>query len=526
MLFSPLKRFLPLSAALCLTTFAGAQDNLVHVQANMALGLEDSQLIRITQPMTVGSSILLQVDLGGLPMTLDLTPKSIRTSGFEVVQVGENGVEENIQSGAVRTLWGSVLEDPGSVVAASLLADGLHARIRLSSGDDYWLQPIASKVRNAAPNDYVLYHNDDTIEALRPCGSDLLDNPTPEPETTGGGKTYAPGTFWICEIGCDSDANYYNDYGSAAAVQARIESVINALNVQYLADVDIRHDISHLIIRTSNGPYTSTDPTTLLNQFRSEWNSNQSGVQRDVAHLFTGKNIDGGVIGIAWLGVICNSGYGYGLVESDCCGSFACTTDLSAHELGHNWNAGHCSCSGWTMNPYITCANRFTTNASIPAIENHRDSRNCLDQGTNGTVLASDDFESGSLDSQWNCSDAARCVLKKKAQNKNSSGTWGLQLKKTVDIDLAVSTAGFATIDIYISERSQNYEATEFLNLDWYDGASWNTADQWQQKGWKDRMVTLPAAAGNNAAFQMRLSCNAKGKQERSKVDDILVVGN
>ncbi|MBJ78046.1 MAG: hypothetical protein CMJ98_13680 [Planctomycetes bacterium] len=526
MRFSSLTRSMSISTALCLTTLAGAQDNLVHVQANMALGLEDSQLIRINQPMSVGANILLQVDLGGLPMTLDLAPQSVRTSGFKVVLIGEDGVERAIESGPVRTLWGSILEDPGSVVSASLLEDGLYARISLSSGDDYWLQPIASKVRNAAPGDYVLYHNDDTIDVVRRCGSDLLKDQIPAPETTGGGTTYGPGNFWICEIGCDSDANYYNDYGSAAAVQARIESVINGLNVQYLRDVDIRHDISHLIIRTSNGPYTSTDPSALLNQFRSEWNSNQSGVQRDVAHLFTGKNLQGGVIGVAWLGVICNKSYGYGLVESDCCGSFSCTTDLSAHELGHNWNAGHCSCSGWTMNPYITCGNRFISSSSIPAIENHRDSRSCLDQGSNGTILADDDFESGTLGSQWNCSTASRCVIKKKAQNKNSSGKWGLQLKKAVDIDLAVSTVGYATIDIYVSERSQNYESTEFINLDWFDGASWNTANQWQQKGWRDRMVTLPAGAGNNAAFQLRFSCNAKGKQERSKVDDVLVVGN
>ena len=527
MLFSSLGRFAPLSAALWLTALAGAQDNLVHFQANMALGLEDSELVRITQPMSIGSPILLHVDLGGLPMTLDLSPKSVRTSGFSLVEIGANGIERPIESGPVRTLWGSVLEDPGSVVAASLLDDGLYARISLSSGDDYWLQPIASKVRNAAPNDYVLYHNDDTLDVVRRCGSDLLPDNDPKPMTSGGGgTTYGPGTYWICEIGCDSDANYYNKYGSAAAVQARIESVINGLNVQYLRDVEIRHDISHMIIRTTNGPYTSNDASTLLNQFRTEWISNQSGVQRDIAHLFTGKNLQGGVIGVAWLGVICNKSYGYGLVQSDCCGSFSCTTDLSAHELGHNWNAGHCSCSSWTMNPYIGCSNRFHASYTIPSIENHRNSRSCLDQGSNGTILAADDFESGTLDSQWNCSYASRCKIKHKAQNKNSSGVWGLQLKKAVDIDLAVSTVGYATIDIYISERSQNYESAEFLSLDWFDGSSWNTADQWQQKGWRDRMVTLPAAAGNNSAFQLRFSCNAKGKQERSKVDDVLVVGN
>ncbi|MGY8757528.1 MAG: zinc-dependent metalloprotease family protein, partial [Phycisphaerales bacterium] len=79
-------------------------------------------------------------------------------------------------------------------------------------------------------------------------------------------------------------------------------------------------------------PYTATDAGTFLDQFRTEWNNNQGSVQRDVAHLFTGKNLSGGTIGIAWLGVVCDN-YGYGLVESDCCGSFGCTTDLSAHEL-------------------------------------------------------------------------------------------------------------------------------------------------------------------------------------------------
>ncbi len=524
MFHSTLRSLIPAVAALGFAAHAGAQDNLIHMQANMALGLEDSELIRITQPMTLGSPVLLRVDLGGLPMTLDVTPKSVRTANFQAVMVDANGNERAIESGPVRTLWGSVLEDPGSIVAASLMEDGLYARISLSSGDDYWLQPIASKVVNAAPNDYVLYHSDDTIDVERNCGGSPLAEDI-QLGSEGGGGTYGPGNFWICEVGCDMDANYYNKYGSASAVQARIEAVINGVNVQYLRDVEIRHDISHLIIRTSNGPYTSSDPNTLLDQFRNEWVANQGSVQRDIAHLFTGKNINGGVIGIAYLGVICSKTFGYGLVQSDCCGSFSCTTDLSAHELGHNWNAGHCSCGGWTMNPSITCGNRFT-NGSINSITSHRDSRSCLDQGANGTILAQDDFESGTLDAQWTCSDAPRCQIKRKAQNKNSTGTWGLQLKKTVDIEVSANTVGYATIDIYVSERSQNYESAEFLNLDWFDGSSWNTADQWQQKGWRDQFVTLPAAAGNNAAFKVRFSCNAKGKQERSKVDDFMVVGN
>jgi hypothetical protein len=81
--------------------------------------------------------------------------------------------------------------------------------------------------------------------------------------------------------------------------------------------VGITHKITTIIVRTSaSQPYTSTDPNTLLDQFRVQWTTNHGNVTRDIAHLFTGKELDGSVIGIAWLGVVCNSSYGYGLVQS------------------------------------------------------------------------------------------------------------------------------------------------------------------------------------------------------------------
>lgn len=69
------------------------------------------------------------------------------------------------------------------------------------------------------------------------------------------------------------------------------------------------------------------------------------------------------------------------MVQSDFNNNLACATDLSAHEMGHNWNAGHCSCTSNTMNPFITCANTFHPSLTIPEILSHRDSRSCLDSG-------------------------------------------------------------------------------------------------------------------------------------------------
>jgi plastocyanin len=157
--------------------------------------------------------------------------------------------------------------------------------------------------------------------------------------------------------------------------------VINNVNQQYESQVLLRHEITTIIIRdNSNDPYTSSDAGTLLNQFRTEWNNNQGGIQRDVAHLFTGKNT-GSTIGIAWLGVVCYTSQAYSLVQSDCCGSLGCTTDLSAHELGHNWNADHQNSPSFnTMYPSIQCANYFIQ-ASIDEISSYANAVWCLTNG-------------------------------------------------------------------------------------------------------------------------------------------------
>ena len=175
------------------------------------------------------------------------------------------------------------------------------------------------------------------------------------------------------------------------------------------------------------------------------------------------------------------------------------------------------------MNSGLTCSNLFHASSTIPAMISYRNSRGCIDNPLTGDVLFEDDFESGSYKSGWNCSTSSRCKVQQKAAYNSA---WGVALKKIVTFDRSVSTTGYGGVTIVCAQRSQNYESHEFLTLEWYDGSAWNTADQRQQKGWAERFTSLPAAAGNNSSFAVRLSCNAKGKQERSKVDNVVVVGN
>jgi hypothetical protein len=160
---------------------------------------------------------------------------------------------------------------------------------------------------------------------------------------------------------------------------------MNGVDVIYKRDVEITYKITQILVRSSGDPYTSTNPSTLLSQFGSWWNANMS-VKRDVAHLFTGRNSNTGVIGIAFLGVVCNVGSAYGLSVSRFTSNYTSRVGLTSHELGHNWNAPHCS--GSTC--YIMCATlggcgqnvTLFGNSEKPYILSWKNSAGCLDNAT------------------------------------------------------------------------------------------------------------------------------------------------
>jgi metallopeptidase family M12-like protein len=531
-----------LAASLLVATSASAGDRLT-ADAMRSLHLADVSVQQLDVPNTIGGPATIDIELEGLPFTLDLKPFSTRTMGFQLYEDPGDGKLITHSPGAVRTVRGEILEDPGSVVAGSLLDDGLHAKIILTSGDMYWIEPLVNQSSNAVFGDHAVYHQDDVLSTPGLCATDRLA-PVNDPGIApppGGNEGPAGLHLSIAELGCDADFQFFNQYGSVGATSNRINLVINTMNLQYEADVNIRHDISVIIVRTSGGGggYTSTDPSTLLNQFKAEWTTNQAGQPRDIAHLFTGKNLSGSVIGIAWVGVVCNFSFGYGLAQSNCCGSLSCSTDLSAHEIGHNWNASHCSCSGWTMNSSLTCANQFNV-VTIPDIVAHRNSRGCLDEDAGGTVLYSDDFESGNFNAgNWTISNNARCVVKKQS---SFTGTWGAKLKKggvgtgacTVGTDEtwiytpSFSTVGFSTVDVRMNAHYRKNEiGCEQVDVQYsVNGGAWTTFAMVDQHAWAEYSFPVPGAAVGTNDLRIRFLANAKGFRERAEIDDLFIVGN
>jgi hypothetical protein len=182
-------------------------------------------------------------------------------------------------------------------------------------------------------------------------------------------------TYYL-QIATEADYEFYQNCGSDP--QSANESILSALNLAesvYESNFNMNFMITFQNVwTTSSNPYTSTNAETLLNQFRTEWNTNRTGATRNIAHLFTGKSLDGSTTGIAWLGHISDD-YSYSL-SMDYWAMFA----ITAHEIGHNLNASHppanasdCQCAisaSSVMCPYLQNNDLWFCPHSINSINN------------------------------------------------------------------------------------------------------------------------------------------------------------
>lgn len=140
-------------------------------------------------------------------------------------------------------------------------------------------------------------------------------------------------TYYL-QIASEADFEFFQDMGSNLAnTYSYIFSVLNLIEGVYESTFNLKFIVTFQNVwTTSSDPYTNTlDANTLLEEFRTEWNTNRTSVTRDIAHLFTGRDYSG--LGIAWLQQI---GTGYAYASSEFRTEMFETT---AHEIGHNLNA-------------------------------------------------------------------------------------------------------------------------------------------------------------------------------------------
>ena len=328
-------------------------------------GVSAYEIQELAVPAGIPESVDVKFELDGRMETVHLVRTSLRSPKARLLLDRGSGTLEEAPLPPHRTYRGTLLST-GTVASASIIDGRITAMVDLPS-DTLFIQPASDLIPGRKAGEHVIYRHADVhpIGDHR-CGNDevklglpdwMLDMPL-DPAAGGvvgpteggvGGTTPS-----IAEIAFDADFEFFQLNGSNAVnVVNDIETVMNNVSTVYDRDVNITYEFTTFVVRTTAAdPYTTVIMNDLLCEFRNKWNTApENQIQRDVAQLFTGKNVTGNVIGLAWLGVVCNqvgndcasvNNLAYSCVESRFTGVADFRTSLSAHELGHNWQAGHC----------------------------------------------------------------------------------------------------------------------------------------------------------------------------------------
>lgn len=392
------------------------------VREKLNLSTYSTQALEI--PALEEEGVAFEVEIDGQPMTMMLERFSLRAPDFRLLVSDGTGAPRQVAAPEPRTVRGMILELDGSRVTGSLVDGQLNAEIIY--GDQHWgLQPLTAAVPTAAPNQHLVYNASLVEPASGVCGVDASHL---TPTTTG--STHALGSGQrMCELAIECDPGYYNGNGAnLASTLNDVELIYNRVDNIYDSDVDTRFIITTVHVWTANSPY-SGDLGNRLSQFRSLWNSSFGFVKKDLAHYMVGGT-QGGTIGVAYIAGVCNSNR-YGVSRTKFSNNLVQRTALTAHEIGHNYNSGHCSGSTCT----IMCAGiggcggpltHFGPSASN-TIRNYSFSRACTPQnGDHLTVPWSDNFESNSINTDnWPASQGATTST---AATNETSGTRSLNL--------------------------------------------------------------------------------------------------
>eukprot|EP00736_Rhodelphis_marinus_P001090 Rmarinus@m.12872 len=140
-------------------------------------------------------------------------------------------------------------------------------------------------------------------------------------------------------VGMAGDAGFYRYTGSSQSASVTLmEEYLADSNIIYYNQVGIFLRMGQVELYTSDGGVNWNTPcpdsiNTQLDNFR-DW-SKPSG-DEGLWHLMTNCWPPPGTVGLAWVGTLCSKSYGTGVssVTGD-------TWTVVAHEIGHNYGAGH-----------------------------------------------------------------------------------------------------------------------------------------------------------------------------------------
>ena len=250
---------------------------------------------------------------------------------------------------------GRVEGDPSAVVVLTARAQGGVRGLIVKNGvswvigeesDPHRAPGLSTRQVDMAKEfaDHTFHCGTEDLVAPPPSAGDQLGEATADTEP----PVAAAAVNYTARVAVDTDYEFYQLFGNETDAIDYVGDLFAYSSTIYETEVNTNLLVSYLKLwTTSADPWTQNSCNGVLSEFMSYWNSNNGGISRTTAHMLSGRNTG---CGIAYLGVLCNTSYGYG-VSGSLAGNFNIANPgvvwdilVVSHEIGHNFNSPHTHC--------------------------------------------------------------------------------------------------------------------------------------------------------------------------------------
>ncbi len=240
--------------------------------------------------------------------------------------------------------WVRLTETPRGIEGAIWDGEELYAVTRYEHVAPYLTTPLQavpgqtvmyrlSDARGSLPRDFCSLSGD-ALEGPEPTGLDQYKELVSELQA----GTITPSITRQIEISLIADSAFQAEEPEdpTAAMLTRL-NIVEGIFSEQVGLLVLATDVR--LMPASSDPFTSTKGATLLDQLGAYRKATPAVRSRGIAHLMTGKDLDGTIAGIAYVRTVCDAERGVSLSERHY-GTLVSSL-IMAHELGHNFGAEH-----------------------------------------------------------------------------------------------------------------------------------------------------------------------------------------
>jgi len=322
--------------------------------------LDPSEVLRSVREQ---GSVTLATARGDFDLVVE--PYDIRSDNYRAVAVGADGVATELPRTPSNSWRGHVRGRDDTVVR--LYLDGQKVQgIIITPAETFFVEPARDLSAAAGSKEFVFYE----AASVKPTDASCVEMTLGGKVAAEAGKANASAATAgtppadelfapkrQADVAIDADFEFFQQNGSnAGTTETDIRAIMTQVDGIYDAGLGVKLNISFLRVwAANNDPYTLTNANSddgngnpvpnILSEFADNYDPSfgTSGPPaRDLTHLFTGKDIDGTTIGIAYRGVVCNiPDAAYGLSQSRFSTTLGLRAAVTAHEIGHNFGATH-----------------------------------------------------------------------------------------------------------------------------------------------------------------------------------------